>query len=69
MMEAIKLNVEGITCGHCVRVVTASLLELNGVSNVKVDLVAKTICLDYNSDLVSLNEIKKAITKEGYDVI
>ena len=66
MKESIKLNVNGMSCGHCVDVITAALLTLKGVSNVNVDLSAKSVNLDYVSDLISLAEIEKAITDEGY---
>jgi copper chaperone len=33
-------SVTGMTCGHCVSVVTAELEALDGVSDVAVDLVA-----------------------------
>lgn len=33
-------SVTGLTCGHCVHAVTSELEELDGVSDVSVDLVA-----------------------------
>jgi copper chaperone len=33
-------SVTGMTCGHCVHAVTSELKELDGVSDVSVDLVA-----------------------------
>ncbi|MCL1977458.1 MAG: copper ion binding protein [Candidatus Bathyarchaeota archaeon] len=68
-METIKLTVEGMSCEHCVRAITTALSELKGVFNVKVDLATKTVCLDFNSDLISSIELKKAITDEGYNVV
>jgi copper chaperone CopZ len=35
-----QLSVEGMTCGHCVRAVTAEISALDGVSDVEVELVA-----------------------------
>ena len=37
-MEKVTLNVKGMSCGHCVKAVEGSVGELNGVSNVKVNL-------------------------------
>jgi len=68
-METIKLNVEGMSCEHCVRAVTSALSELKGIINAKVDLASKTISVEFNSDLISLTEIKKTITDEGYTVV
>ena len=33
-------SVTGLTCGHCAHAVTSELEELDGVSDVSVDLVA-----------------------------
>ena len=40
-MEKVTLNVEGMSCGHCVKAVESSVGDLNGVSSVKVDLEEK----------------------------
>jgi copper chaperone CopZ len=37
---AAAYNVTGLTCGHCIRAVTAELTKLTGVTGVTVDLVA-----------------------------
>ncbi len=59
MMETIKLNVEGMSCEHCVRTVTSALSELKGIINAKVNLASNTISIEFNSDSISLTEIKK----------
>ncbi|MCL2358714.1 MAG: cation transporter [Candidatus Bathyarchaeota archaeon] len=58
-----------MSCKHCVHTVTSALSKLEGVINVKVDLATKTISLNFNSDLISLTELKKTITDEGYRVV
>lgn len=37
-MQTIELNVQGMTCGSCVKHVKAALSQLAGVSSVDVDL-------------------------------
>lgn len=37
-MQTIELNVQGMTCGSCVKHVTAALSQLAEVSSVDVDL-------------------------------
>jgi copper chaperone len=39
-VTAAAYNVTGLTCGHCVRAVTAELTKLTSVTGVTVDLVA-----------------------------
>ena len=58
--------IEGMTCNHCVANVKDSLLKIEGVEHVKINLEKKNAVVDgdYNSD-----EIKSAITKAGYKVV
>lgn len=67
-MEKKILNVEGMSCSHCVNAVTKAVGGLDGVSNVEVDLDAKTVTVEYDADKVNLDNIKEAIEDEGYDV-
>ena len=39
-MSTQTFDVEGMTCGHCASAVTEELKALDGVSEVRVDLVA-----------------------------
>jgi len=68
-MKNITLNVEGMSCSHCVNAVTKAVTALEGVSGVNVDLEGKTVTVDYDADQVSLENIKEAIEEEGYDVV
>ncbi len=63
------LNVEGMSCSHCVSAVTKAVTALDGVSGVNVNLEGKTVTVDYEADQVSLESIKEAIEEEGYDVV
>jgi copper chaperone len=68
-MEKTILKVDGMSCHHCVNAVTKAVEGLEGVSNVLVDLDAKTVSLEYESDKVTLDSVKEVIEDEGYDVI
>ncbi|WP_394237562.1 copper chaperone CopZ [Niallia oryzisoli] len=67
-MEKVTLNVEGMSCGHCVKAVEGSVGALNGVSSVKVDLTNKKVDIEYNNDEVTLETIKETIDDQGYEV-
>ncbi|WHX99277.1 copper chaperone CopZ [Neobacillus sp. DY30] len=67
-MEKVTLNVQGMSCDHCVKAVEGSVGELNGVSSVKVNLKAKTVDVEYNNQEVTLDKIKETIDDQGYDV-
>jgi copper chaperone len=67
-MEQVTLNVKGMSCGHCVKVVEGSVGNLQGVSQVKVDLTSNKVEVEYDSKEVSLSNIKDTIDDQGYDV-
>jgi copper chaperone len=58
-----------MSCEHCVKAITNATKALSGVSDVVVDLDAKTVTLDYDSEIVSLDKIKFEIEDQGYDII
>lgn len=67
-MEKVTLNVQGMSCDHCVKAVEGSVGELKGVSAVKVNLKANTVDVEFNSQEISLDKIKEAVDDQGYDV-
>ncbi|MBC2705359.1 heavy metal-associated domain-containing protein [Desulfobacula sp.] len=59
------LNVEGMSCSHCSGTVQRTLEQIEGISNVSVDLNAKKASFDTdNSELV--DKAIKEINKAGY---
>ena len=67
-MGKVTLNVEGMSCGHCVKAVEGSVGALNGVSTVKVDIENKKVDVEFNQDEVTLDVIKETIDDQGYEV-
>ncbi|MGM9966355.1 MULTISPECIES: copper chaperone CopZ [unclassified Rummeliibacillus] len=68
MTEKIQLNVEGMSCGHCVKAVENGVGSLNGVQNVSVNLEKGLVDVDYDNSKVTTENIKEAIEEEGYIV-
>lgn len=64
-MSTIHLEVQGMTCGGCVKNVTAALRPLTGVSAVDVDLQAGHVTV--NGDLLQGGDpLVLALTAAGY---
>lgn len=53
-MTSIQLKVSGMTCGACVRHVTAALQPMPGVEQVEVDLAAGRVRIDGTTDSATL---------------
>lgn len=66
--ETKVLNVEGMSCMHCVKSVKSAVGSLPGVKNVDVDLEGQKVSVEFASDKVKLDDIKTAIEDAGYDV-
>jgi copper chaperone len=66
-MQNVTLNVQGMTCGHCVKAVQGAVEEAGAICTVV--LVDNIVTVTYDETKVSLETIKEAIEEQGYDVI
>jgi copper chaperone len=61
------LNVTGMSCGSCVRHVTAALKAVPGVSEVNVQLRAGTVEVRHE-DSASVSALAEAVREAGYEL-
>ncbi|KJD45445.1 copper ion binding protein [Paenibacillus terrae] len=66
-MAQVTLNVEGMSCNHCVKAVEGAL-EKVGASG-KVSLEAKQVAVEYDESNLNVEALKTAIEDQGYDVV
>ncbi|WP_037585902.1 copper ion binding protein [Stenoxybacter acetivorans] len=62
------INVDGMSCEHCVKAITKAVGALHGVSDAAVDLNAKTVMVEHDPTL-TVDKIKYEIEEQGYEVI
>ncbi|GAE27943.1 copper chaperone CopZ [Halalkalibacterium halodurans] len=67
-MEQKTLKVNGMSCGHCISTIENNIGKLNGVNSVKVMLSEGKVNLNYDSGVISLDQIIHEIEEQGYDV-
>ena len=65
-MPTIKIS--GMSCGHCTAAVAKALGAIDGLTDVSVDLEKKEASYT-ESKPVSLEVIKEAIAKIGFEVV
>ena len=65
-MTIIKVN--GMSCQHCVASVTKALSEIEGITDVQVNLEKSEATFNQKSP-VPKDIIKNAITKIGFEVV
>ena len=67
-MQQAVLKADSMSCGHCTMTVEGAAGALEGVDSVSANLETKEVEVSYDPDVVSLDEIKKAIEEAGYPV-
>lgn len=68
MVDHVTLNVEGMSCGHCVKSIENSVTAISGVDNVQVHLENGTVDVEFNKDVVAIEQITNTIEEQGYTV-
>jgi len=61
------LNVPSVSCSHCKMAIENAVGAIGGVQ-VDVDVVEKTVTVDFDDAAVSLETIESAVADEGYEV-
>jgi copper chaperone CopZ len=64
--KRIVIPTQGMTCMGCAAQVKDSLKNITGVNNISVDLVKRTVTVDYNDDKFDPSVAVKKIKDLGY---
>lgn len=57
-------NVQGMTCGHCVKAVTRAVQEQDAAAQVEVDLATRQVRVQ---SVLEAPQLLAAIREEGYE--
>ena len=68
-MAKIILGVEGMSCNHCKMAVERELTSLEGVRSAIVSLEDKKVEVEYDENIIKLDQLKQAIEEAGYRAI
>ncbi|WDM22479.1 copper ion binding protein [Paenibacillus polymyxa] len=66
-MAQVTLNVEGMSCNHCVKAVEGALEKVGATG--KVILETKQVNVEYDESKLNVEALKTAIEDQGYDVV
>lgn len=71
MSESLKVNIDGMTCGHCVASVTEEISAIEGVEKVDVDLNAGGISTATITSSKPIDEsaVGEAVAEAGYTLV
>ena len=67
-MQQETIIVEGMTCQHCVEIITDALNNINGLNTVDVDLVKKEVSVKFNENETKLQKIFDKIIEVGFEL-
>lgn len=65
-MQQITLTAPKMSCGHCKMAIENAGSALAGVSSISADPESKKVDVSYDENVVTLEEIRKAIEAAGY---
>jgi copper chaperone len=68
-LETQVLNVQGMSCQHCVHAVKSSVSALAGVDSVDVSLEKNLVTVGFDPGKTSIRSIRTAIEDQGYSVV
>lgn len=66
-METVTLNIEGMTCGGCVKSVTRILENTDGVAKAEVSLEHKNAVIGFDAAKTNVDALIEAIEDGGFD--
>ena len=58
-------NVQGMSCGHCVKTITTAVQALDPAASVRFDLAAREVGVE---SALSADQVIEAIREQGYEV-
>jgi copper chaperone len=63
------IQVEGMSCDHCVQSITKAVKAVGGIASVRVDLEKKEVTVDCDEHQTDLKTISAKITDAGFEVV
>jgi len=63
-----EIQVKGMSCSHCVAVMTKAMNSLAGVSNVKVDLASGRVSYD-RATPIPKEDLTRVVKAAGFELV
>lgn len=66
-IEKRRLAIKGMHCRSCEMLITDSLMEIDGVSKIKVDHAKGSGEVEFDSQKTDIKRIMNAVKEQGYE--
>ncbi|KAF9143746.1 serine/threonine protein kinase Ran1 [Mortierella sp. GBA39] len=63
-----RLDISGMTCASCVSAIESSLMGLDGIYQVQVNLLAKSGVITHDPTIIGVRDLMSAVEDTGFDV-
>ena len=67
-MTSTTYRVTGMTCDHCVRAVSSEVSQIDGVTDVQVDLPIGQVTVVSDAPL-DIDDVRAAVDEAGYELV
>lgn len=67
--DSLTLQIGGMHCAGCSSAVEKALSKKEGIIQGSVNLTTEKAYIDFQSDVISIDEIKRAVEDAGYEVL
>ncbi len=67
-MKKEKYQVSGMSCASCASSIQNALKKLDGVTSVNVNLASETLSIDYDSSVITREQISEVVDNLGYKI-
>lgn len=67
-MTTYRIQIDGMTCDHCVQTVSSALRALDGVGDVSVDLPAGRAVVQVGNDAGGVSGLLAVVREAGFQV-
>ena len=68
-VRGIPIKIDDMNCASCAMRIEKALKSINGVKSATVNFAVKTATVKYDPNIISILDLRKAITDLGYTVV
>ena len=68
-MNSHILTIRGMTCAACAQRIEKTVRKLSGIHQATVNLASEKLFVEYDESSLTLNDIKEAVAKIGYEAV
>jgi copper chaperone CopZ len=65
-MKKVEINIKGMHCKSCVKVIESNISEMKGIEKINVSLIDNKATVIFDSDKIDVEKIKSEIENSGY---